>query len=313
MPETQVESSPTEVQDPFNGQTPTLTEFNAYRQSGEVPEKYQPSADPAPAPEGDKPENEPESDPDSQEPPEGLGNKARRRFEKLLAENKALKAAQQAKPEIPAAPPAAPVQQTLRAEPKFDDKNEDGSLKYGGDYALYVKDLGKWSAEQAIHEVRQRETQQKQEEQIQENIETARKRYGDEFEKVIEPTADAIMKNNSIPVSVKVMLAESDVLPELVYTIGTDQATMKELERLARTNPSKAMRYIATLEVGIRQELEAEPEPKDPPEPKKTAAPKPPSPVSGPSSRAFDVSDESLSADDWARKRNAQVARRQRS
>lgn len=304
----------TEAPDPFNGQTPTLTEFNAYRQSGEVPEKYQPSADSAPAPEGDKPESEPDSDPDSQEPPEGIGNKARRRFEKLLAENKALKAAQQAKPDEKPAPSAAPPQQTapIRPEPKLEDKNADGSLKYT-DYTAFVKDLGAWSAEQRVHELRQQEIQQKQTAEINERVESDRERFGEDFSKIIEPTAAAINGNTSISMEVKKMLAESDVLPELLYTIGTDQKTMKELERLARVNPSQAIRYIATLEVGIREELSADPEPKDTPEPKKTAAPKPPSPVSGPSSRGFDVSDESLSTDDWRWKRNAQVARRQRS
>ena len=43
---------------------------------------------------------------------------------------------------------------------------------------------------------------------------------------------------------------------------------------------------------------------------KTTSAPKPPSPVGGGSSRAFDVSDESLSADAWFHKRNADLARR---
>ena len=118
------------------------------------------------------------------------------------------------------------------------------------------------------------------------------------------------MGDKTIPLQVKQMMADSDVLPELIYTIGTDQNTMKELERLARANPSQAIRYIATLEAGIRLELTSEPGSSAPPEPKKTAAPKPPSPVNGASSRAFDVSDESLSPDDWARKRNQQLARR---
>ena len=320
---TQAESSPAVEVDPFNGQTPSLQEYNQYRTSGEVPERFKPAevADPAPAEtpaEGDKPENDPEPAPDDdQEPPEGIGNKARKRFEKLLAENKALKAAQQAKPDVIPASSAAPqVAQTAptRPEPTVNDTNADGTLKYA-DYGAFVKDLGRWSAEQTLHESRQREIQQQQNRQIQENIEEGRKRYGEEWEKVIEPTAGSIMGNKSIPNDVKTMLAQSDVLPELVYTIGTDQKTMQKLESLARTNPLQAIRYIATLEAGIRQELaadEAEPA-ESAPEPKKTNAPKPPTPVAGPSSRAFDVSDESLSPEDWARKRNADLARRRNS
>lgn len=317
--ETQAASSPVEAADPFNGQSPTLHEFNSYRVTGEIPARFAPAedADSATAEEtsaeGEEPETAPETAPeDDQEPPEGIGNKARRRFEKLLAENKALKAAQQAKQDAPPVPSPAPqVAQVapVRPEPSVNDTNEDGTLKYA-DLTDYVKALGRWSAEQTLHEAHQREVQQRQLSQVQENVEDARKRYGAEFDSVIEPTAAAIMGDKTIPVAVKQMMADSDVLSELIYTIGTDQETMKKLESLARVNPSQAIRYIATLEAGIRLELVAEPSTSATPEPKKTGAPKPPSPVTGASSRAFDVSDESLSADDWARKRNQQLARR---
>ena len=315
---TQAVSSPAEMQDPFNGQSPSVREFNNYRVTGEVPARFTPAEDAEPAPaepaEGDEPENAPETAPENdQEPPEGIGNKARRRFEKLLAENKALKAAQQAKPDVPAVPspaPQAPQMAPTRPEPTVNDTNEDGTLKYA-DYADFVKALGRWSAEQTLYEAHQREVQQRQIHQVQESVEDARKRYGDEFDSVIEPTAATIMGDKTIPIAVKQMMADSDVLPELIYTIGTDQKTMKELERLARANPSQAIRYIATLEANIRLELASDkPADSAAPEPKKTSAPKPPSPVNGASSRAFDVSDESLSPDEWARKRNQQLARR---
>ena len=316
---TQAVSSPAETQDPFNGQSPTLHEFNSYRVTGEIPARFAPveEADPATADpaEGDEPENEPETAPeDDQELPEGIGNKARRRFEKLLAENKALKAAQQAKPDVTPVSSTALQVATMapaRPEPTVNDKNEDGTLKYA-DYADFVKALGRWSAEQTLQEAHQREVQQREVSQVQENVEDARKRYGAEFDSVIEPTAATIMGDNTIPLQVKQMMADSDVLPELIYTIGTDQKTMKELESLARANPSKAIRYIAALEANIRLELSDEPSATAAPEQKKTGAPKPPSPVNGASSRAFDVSDESLSADDWARKRNQQLAIRGR-
>jgi hypothetical protein len=312
---TQAESSPAVEADPFNGQAPTLSEFNAYRVSGEVPARFTPAED-APA-EGDEPENEPAAATgDDQELPEGIGNKARKRFETLLAKNKELerKLAAQAKPDEKPAPSAAPQHQQrsiLRPEPTLDDKNADGTQKYA-DLAAFVKDLGKWSAEQTHHELRQRDAQQQQIQQVQEKVERDRKRYGDEFDKVIEPTAAAIMSNTSIPPEVRRMLAGSDVLPDLVYTLGTDPKTMEKLIRVAKTDPQQAMYYIAELSADIRREIAApaESDAKEPPEPKRTAAPKPPSPVTGPSSRAFDVSDESLSADDWARKRNQQLARR---
>ena len=112
---TQAVPSPAEVQDPFNGQSPTLREFNSYRVTGELAARFTPAEEAAPAPAGDTPaegdesETAPETAPENdQEPPEGIGNKARRRFEKLLAENKALKAAQQAKTDVTPVPSPAP-------------------------------------------------------------------------------------------------------------------------------------------------------------------------------------------------------------
>ena len=319
--ETQAVSSPAEEQDPFNGQTPTLREFNSYRVSGEVPARFTPAEAVESAP-ADTPEETAETEiaPDSeseetQEQPHKVSG-AEKRIKQLLAEKKALEAklAQTVKTDVPPASSPAPQAQQAqpgRQKPSIGDQNPDGSAKFAT-YEDFVEDLADWKAEQRLENARQQQVQQQQTEKIKESVEDARKRYGDEFESVIEPTAATIMGNKSIPVEVKKMMADSDVLPELVYTIGTDQKTMKELERLARTNPSQAIRYIATLEVGIRQEL-AKAEPSEgtaAPEPKKTSAPKPPSPVTGSSSRAFDVSDESLSPDDWARRRNAQLARR---
>jgi hypothetical protein len=319
--ETQAASSPAEAVDPFNGQQPSLREFSAYRATGEVPERFKPEAESAPAPaEGEQPENEPASAlEDDQELPEGISNKTRRRIEKLLGEKKELERqlAERAKPDAkPDSSPAPTVQQVAptRPEPTLNDKNQDGTLKYA-DYAAFVKDLGRWSAEQGYHELRQRELQQQQTQQVQKKVETDRERYGEEFDSIIEPTAGKIMSDASIPMEVKRMLAASDVLPELVYTIGTDPKTMEKLTRVAKSDPQQAMYYIAELSAGIRQELAADaakPSKEPTPEPKRTSAPKPPTPVSGPSSRAFDVSDTSLSPEEWARKRNAQLARRQR-
>ncbi len=309
MPETQAVSSPAEAVDPFNGQSPTLREFNSYRVSGEVPARFMPeeaapaAAEPA---EGEEPETEPEAAPDEDQAPEGIGNKARKRFEKLLAEKKELERKLAAKPDAQPAPSAA--QPLTRPEPTVEDRKPDGTLKYA-DYADFIKDLGKWSAEQTLHEAQVRQSQQKNFEEVQEKVERDRKRYGEEFGKIIEPTAADIMGNASIPMEVKRMLAKSDILPDLVYTLGTDKNTLQKLVQLAKTDPQSAMYYLAELSADIRQEL-AKPDETQAPEPKKTTAPKPPSPVTGASSRAFDVSDESLSADDWVRKRNQQLARR---
>jgi hypothetical protein len=313
MAETQAASSPAEMADPFNGQTPTLVEFNSYRQSGEVPERFKPEAESAPA---DAPEqtaepgNAPDPEPEDAQEHQREIPPAEKRIKQLLAEKKELERKLAAKSDEKPAPSAEPQTASSRKKPDIQDKKPDGTPVYTT-YEAFVEDLGRYSAEQVLERAAQQQVQQSQTQKVQENIESARKRYGDEFESVIEPAAAAINGNQTIPLQVKVMLAGSDVLPELLYTIGSDPATLKEVERLSKSNPTQAMRYIATLEVGIRQELAAESE-IEAPEPRKTSAPKPPAPVERGNSRAFDVSDDSLSPEEWMRKRNAQVARRQR-
>jgi hypothetical protein len=327
MPEatTQAVSSPAEVEDPFHGQSPTVHEFNTYRATGEVPARFIPAddADSATAQhaEGDEPENEPATAlDDDQEPPEGIGNKARRRFEKLLAEKKELErklSAQTAKQDVKPAPSAAPEATPApvnRQKPTIEDKKPDGTPKFAT-YEDFVEDLADWKAEQRLESARRSEQEQRQIQQVQQNVERDRERYGEEFEKVLEPTAAAIMGNKAIPIEVKRMISASDVLPELIYTIGTDEKTMQKLVRVAQSDPQKAMFYIAELSAGIRQELDASESQsaERTPEKKPTGAPKPPVPVTGPSSRHFDVSDESLSPEEWARKRNSQLAQRRHS
>jgi hypothetical protein len=109
-------------------------------------------------------------------------------------------------------------------------------------------------------------------------------------------------------------VSDSDLLADVVFTIGSNPTDLANFVQTARTNPRKAMQYVTRVEGLIQEELSADgKEAAKAPEPKKTQAPKPPSPVGGGSSRGFDVSDETLSADEWARKRNAQLARRNKA
>ena len=51
--QTQAASSPAEV-DVFRGETPTLAEYNAYRDKGEVPERFKPAESAGTAPDADE-------------------------------------------------------------------------------------------------------------------------------------------------------------------------------------------------------------------------------------------------------------------
>lgn len=88
--------------------------------------------------------------------------------------------------------------------------------------------------------------------------------------------------------------------PEVAYHLATNHT---EARALAQMNNHMAAREL----IRLSHQLAAQ---STPDEPKRTSAPKPPSPVSGGSSRVFDVSDETISADEWLKNRNASLQRR---
>ncbi len=108
----------------------------------------------------------------------------------------------------------------------------------------------------------------------------------------------------------KEIFADSEFFPDMCYVVGQDPAELKSFIALAQKNPRAALAKVFEYERGIREEL-GKSNGEKAPEPKITSAPKPPSPVNGAgASRAFDVSDESLSPEAWMRKRNQQLAMR---
>lgn len=142
----------------------------------------------------------------------------------------------------------------------------------------------------------------------QQKLDEARERYPDADE-VIFPTAQLIHEAK-IPPVVKEVIESSDVYMDMCFVIGTDPEEWDKFVALANRNPRAAIVQAVEYERAIKEELAKSG--KQPsgtaPEKKKTQAPAPPEPVSRTTSRAFDVNDDSLSDDEWMRKRRAQVA-----
>lgn len=300
MAETQAAPSPAEVPDVFGGQQPSMGEYSRYRLSGELPERFKPAAtEPADAPEETVIATEPT--PEEDRPEESRDPKppteAEKRIKQLLAEKKELqRKLDAAAPPEPKPEPAKP--QGARTKPVPTGNGPDG--KPYATYEDYIEDLTDWKGEQKIAQFRQEQQQSQQLSALQVKLTEAQSRYEDADE-VIFPTADAIAKAQ-IPQVIKDVIAQSDVFPDLCYVIGSDPEELKKLVALAKSNPRAALARVFEFERGIGEELVE----KVAPEQKRTAAPKPPTPVGGSgSSRAFDVSDESLSPEEWARKRTA--------
>ncbi len=318
MPEetTQAASSPAEV-DVFNGETPTLDEYNQYRQSGEVPARFKP-AEPAESATDDDPEETDESEAEEPEPatesdPEEtqeLKPKTAKRIQQLLEKNKELER-KLAEKDVKTEPsPVKPEPQFTRAKPTAEDKDDKGNPKYST-YEDFVEDLADWKAEQRVETAKREQREQEAQRALKLTLDEARTRYED-ADDVIFPAAQTI-NEAKIPLAVKEVVAGSDLFIDLCYVIGSDPDELKKFISLAQTNPRAAIGKVFEYERGIREELSPARDDKGKftaPESKKTTAPKPPSPVGGATTRAFDVSDESLSPEEWARKRTADLAKR---
>jgi hypothetical protein len=330
MEQTPAASSPAEVEDVFRGEYVSHDEFSKYRLSGELPERFKAeTAEPAPADtpeetvesEPEEGESEPESDPEeSQEQPQ-KGSGAEKRIKQLLAKIKDLESkAAPAKQDVNPAPSAAqsqPQSAQNYQEWRKTFKAAEWEAKYIADHPE-SRDYAEVTAAMAdyLGDIRDQFKAREQHEQQARNalktkMDDARSRYED-ADDVIFPAATAI-NTAQIPVAVKQVIAESDVFPDLLYVLNSDEGELKKFISLAQSNPRAALAKTFEYERGIREELSKtgdEPESRTPPEKKITKAPKPPAPVGGGSSRAFDVSDESLSPEEWARKRTAEVKRR---
>jgi hypothetical protein len=310
-------SSPAESVDVFGGLQPTMSEYSSYRSTGELPDRFKSNATVTDAPEetvdepaAEEAESDSESDTEEAQEPAPKGSPAQKRILQLLAENKRLKAERETAQ--PVATPAPAPQPATRQKPAIDAKDDKGQPKYAS-YEDYIEDLADWKSEQRMLQFKREQVEQAALNSLKAKLEESRSRYSDADE-VIFPAADAI-RNANIPMAVKEVFAQSDVFTDLCYVVGSDKEELKKFIQLSQTNPRAALARVFEYERGVKEELAkgnaVEPDVKAPE--RKTTAPKPPSPVSGASSRAFDVSDESLSAEEWARKRNAQLQKRGKS
>lgn len=313
--ETQTASSPVEVEDVFQGKEVSMAEFSRYRADGELPERFKPAdtveSDPTDTPdetakpEGESLEPSPDSETDATQE-QKPSTPAQKRILQLLAEKKELERKLAEKQDVKPESSPAPVEQFTRPKPTAEDKKEDGTPKFNT-YEDYIEDLSDWKDEQ--REVkRQREQLQKDgTDRLNAKVEEGRTRY-ENLDEVVVPAANEIYNDKAISPVVKQMIADSDVIVDLMYTIASDPAEYAKFVKMAKETPGKAIRFIALTESFIAEELAGKVE--ETPAKPRTQAPKPAATVGGTTSRSFDVSDESLSADEWARKRTQQLNQR---
>lgn len=252
MEETQTASSPV-IELPKSGSH----EYAEWRASGILPIKEQPKAESAPAPE----ESADSAATGKQERPSRRRPNAEARIKQLADENKRIKAEleevrrpKETKAESSSARPQTYQEWRKTFKPSKWVENygkENPEATYEDANAAMADYLGD-VREQFRTVEQQRQSQTKE---LNDKVSDARARYGEKFDEVLQPTVNKIVSDPGINPNVKEMINDSDVIADLIFTIGSDSKTLNDFVAMAKSNPGKALRYIAVLENGIIEEL----------------------------------------------------------
>jgi hypothetical protein len=313
--------------DPFGNEPTTLAEFDAYRQTGEVPERFketprdeqgrfktskpdvQESA-PADAPKVEEAVNASDSAPEKpqevdQEEVQGKG--AEKRIRQLLARVKELESKTDVKPDSSTTKSDVKAESST-AKPKPSRPNiatfqgtVDEFEKAQEEYDTYLRD-------ELRSEVTKQVTEQVLNTQLQKQIEDAEKETPGFREKA--QTVVAVMnKKETAPLAE--YLQRAGFVPVVKY-LGEHPEELSTLDELSKTDFLEAMAETVRIHDRIlKPSTKAAPAPVVKPAPKAAEKYAPIEPVGArATSKAFDVNDESLSPDEWARKRNAEIAKR---
>lgn len=291
MPETLIAAEPSTapVMEVERGPLVNLTgdQRTEFRRTGELPEAPKKQEEAAASSE-EKPKVEPgeATAPVTQEKPKEAKKPqtAEERIAQLEATIEKIRKGKEGKEtqaDSSPAKPSIPQPQATRPKPTAEDKAQDGKSKYET-YEDFVEDLSDWKSEQREAKNQREQQQNAQAKQLNDKVAEARTRY-ENFDEVMKPTVEAIVNDADVSQVVKAMLNDSDVLPDLIFTIGSSKEELASFVKMAKENPGKALRYIALTESLIAEELEGKkgkPAEEAPVKPK-TQAPKPPSEAGG--------------------------------
>jgi hypothetical protein len=321
--------APAEAVDPFEGKEVSFEEFSNYRKTGEVPERIKaeaPKEPPVaqaetvdgeePAKEAEQEQKEPERNEKGQfkakEKPAEFSPEQQQVFDRAFSKREAkIRREYEARiadltskqtgtaPDKPTIQPDAPPKR-----PELPKLSE-----FAGTLEDFDKEVGEYPAKLAAYldaERQQKERVSSVQKRIDASEAKAKKAhpdYADEFKAL----QDDIQSNEEprLPDHViKAIAEETDDPHEVTYYLAKNR---EEFRRFASLTPDQAAREAIRLDTRLALQAAAPAPDKKPAEPK----PKPPAPVGGrASATAFDVNDTSTSADEWAKQRNEQLAKR---
>lgn len=181
----------------------------------------------------------------------------------LLKQRDALRAEVSGKPDVkpessPApAKPKAEASKALEApkKPQLSDfSGDDAWQKYEEARDKYYEDLADYKAAKRLDDYVQRQREEATRRELLTSVESAKGRYGPESEAAIAQAAD-VLASDEIPVEVRRVINDSDVMIDLLYVAAKDPAELDAFVSLAKSNPLAAVKKIAVMEHLIRQEL----------------------------------------------------------
>jgi len=154
------------------------------------------------------------------------------------------------------APPEKTVKPVDDAAPK---KPKESDVKNWEEYEAakdeYIDKLAEYKAQQAVDKDRAERRQEAAQKEMQTRLDAAKARYGDGSDVTIVEAAKAIFQDQAIPGAIREVLNESDVLIDVLYTLGKDAEGLAEFLDLAKTKPGAAMRKAILVEKLVSEEL----------------------------------------------------------
>lgn len=262
-------ASTTEPEQPASTEpvsVPTDPEAYAeWRMSGKLPEEKKSSSEegesaPSTKSAGEKPgKGAPASEAGNQKRQE-RGNAETRKEElnreirELLAKRDSLRQEaspkkEDVKPESSTGPEGRPV------KPK--QENFDDWSSYEAAQDKYLEDLADWKASRKIEEHTQKQAQESLAKEMQNRLDSARERYGEESETTITGTAQTIFADDAIPRDLKTAIGRSEVIVDALYVMGSDASELVDFLKLAKTDPLEALRKWFTIEALVKEELKS--------------------------------------------------------
>lgn len=192
-------------------------------------------------------------------------------------------------------------EQVQGRQPQAPAENKEPAPEAYTTYEAYISALTDWKVDQKLASNKedsakseQQRTEQQRTQAIHQKMTEGSAKY-DDF--------DEVVRNPALPIT-KAMaeaMGDSDIGADIAYHLGSN---MEEAKRIAALAPSAQIRAIVQLEAKLAAATPA-------PAPVVSKAPAPIEPIASRKPPTTGLSDD-LSADEWAKRRNAELAARRR-